>query len=523
MAPSLLEGLDAMGFENATPIQEQAIPALMNGQDVLACAQTGTGKTAAFLLPILHRLIEEPIDGIDTIILEPTRELAVQVDQQLEGFSYFTPVSSVAIYGGRDGHSMEMEMRALKKGVDVVVATPGRFLAHLQMGYVNLKTVRHLVLDEADRMLDMGFVQDIMTIVNQIPNTRQTFLFSATMPAEIRKFSQALLRNPLEISIAISKPAAGITQGVYFVDDEKKNRLIEMLLRNEDPSKRVLIFAGTKKAVKELNKHLINKGFKSAEIHSDLEQQHREDTLMAFKNASMPILVATDVLSRGIDIKSIEIVVNFDVPGDPEDYVHRIGRTARADATGFAVTLVNRLARKKFDRIEKLMGIKVNILPLPEGLEGGNDDRQGGRGRGPSRGNARGGGRGQGGRSQGDRPHGGRSQGGGSNDGRSHGDRPNDRRPNDGRPYGENQPRNPEQQGGERREGAPQGDRPPQQPRRPHPPRAENAEGNPNADGAARKKRRNRGGRNRGRGGNGGEGGGQNPGGGAPPTPPSGE
>lgn len=383
-----------MGFENATPIQEQAIPALMNGQDVLACAQTGTGKTAAFLLPILNRLISDPIAGIDTIILEPTRELAVQVDQQLEGFSYFTPVSSVAIYGGRDGHSMEMEMRALKKGVDVVVATPGRFLAHLQMGYVNLDSVRHLVLDEADRMLDMGFVQDIMTIVNKIPRARQTFLFSATMPPEIRKFSQSLLRNPLEISIAISKPAAGITQGVYFVDDEKKNKLIELLLRNEDPTKRVLIFAGTKKAVKELNNHLKNKGFKSNDIHSDLEQQQREDTLMLFKNASVPILVATDVLSRGIDIKGIEVVINFDVPGDPEDYVHRIGRTARADALGAAYTLVSRIGRKKFDRIEKLMGIKVNVLPLPEGLEsgGGNnpqrrgrDERPPSRGRGPQR------------------------------------------------------------------------------------------------------------------------------------------
>jgi len=451
-----------MGFKDATPIQEQAIPALLNGQDVLACAQTGTGKTAAFLLPILNRLISEPIAGIDTIILEPTRELAVQVDQQLEGFSYFTPVSSVAIYGGRDGHSMEMEMRALKKGVDVVVATPGRFLAHLQMGYVDLSTVRHLVLDEADRMLDMGFVQDIMTIVNKIPNTRQTFLFSATMPAEIRKFSQALLRSPLEISIAISKPAAGITQGVYFVDDEKKNRLIELLLRREDPTKRVLIFAGTKKAVKELNNHLKNKGFKSADIHSDLEQQQREDTLMAFKNASMPILVATDVLSRGIDIKGIEIVVNFDVPGDPEDYVHRIGRTARADATGMAVTLVNRLARKKFDRIEKLMDLKVKILPLPEGLEGGG----GGDGRSSSQ---RGGGRSQ---------RGGQQQSGGQYAGG--------------------------QRTGGQRSGPPRG---------PHPPRAEGQGGQGGGEGSAdRQKRRNRGGRNRGRGrgGNQGEGGGEN-------------
>ena len=457
-----------MGFENATPIQEQAIPALLNGQDVLACAQTGTGKTAAFLLPILDRLISEPIAGIDTIILEPTRELAVQVDQQLEGFSYFTPVSSVAIYGGRDGHSMEMEMRALKKGVDVVVATPGRFLAHLQMGYVDLSTVRHLVLDEADRMLDMGFVQDIMTIVNQIPNSRQTFLFSATMPAEIRKFSQALLRKPLEISIAISKPASGITQGVYFVDDEKKNRLIELLLRKEDPTKRVLIFAGTKKAVKELNNHLKNKGFKSADIHSDLEQQQREDTLMAFKNASMPILVATDVLSRGIDIKAIEIVINFDVPSDPEDYVHRIGRTARADATGMAVTLVSRMARKKFDRIEKLMDLKVKILPLPEGLEsggGGSSSHRGGR---PQRG----------------------GQHSGSHHSAGH------------------------HSGGHR------------QPRGPHPPRAEGQNGV--AEGGDRPKRRSRGGRNRGGRGRGadrreGGAGGQNQGNtnSAPPPPPA--
>lgn len=461
-----------MGFENATPIQEQAIPALLNGQDVLACAQTGTGKTAAFLLPILNRLISDPIAGIDTIILEPTRELAVQVDQQLEGFSYFTPVSSVAIYGGRDGHSMEMEMRALKKGVDVVVATPGRFLAHLQMGYVNLDTVRHLVLDEADRMLDMGFVQDIMTIVNKIPRARQTFLFSATMPNEIRKFSQSLLRNPLEISIAISKPAAGITQGVFFVEDEKKNRLIEMLLRNEDPKKRVLIFAGTKRAVKELNNHLKNKGFKSNDIHSDLEQQQREDTLLTFKNATVPILVATDVLSRGIDIKGIEIVINFDVPSDPEDYVHRIGRTARADALGAAYTLVGRMGRKKFMRIEQLMELKVKVLPLPEGLEsgGGSSEHRGGRGGGGGGRPPRGGGHSSGGQRRG----GGRSTG------------------------GEHRP-----------------------PRGPQPPRAEGDGGN--AEGGERRKSRNRGGRNRGRGrgGNSGEGGsGQAPAT-TPPAPPA--
>lgn len=360
-----------MGFQTATPIQQQAIPAVLEGKDVLACAQTGTGKTAAFLLPIINRLITEPNDGIDTIILEPTRELAIQVDQQLEGFSYFTPISSVAVYGGRDGHSMEMEMRALKQGVDVVVATPGRFLAHLQLGYVKLDKVRHLVLDEADRMLDMGFITDIMTVVNKLPRNRQTLLFSATMPPEIRKLSQTILHaKPVEISIAISKPAEGILQGVYHVNDYLKNKLIEHLLRSQkNKAQRVLIFAGTKKSVKELTSHLKNKGFKAADIHSDLDQKQREDTLMAFKNASVPILVATDVLSRGIDIKGIEVVINFDVPSDPEDYVHRIGRTARADATGVALTLVGRLGKRKFDQIEKLTGIKVQQIPLPPDIE----------------------------------------------------------------------------------------------------------------------------------------------------------
>lgn len=371
-----MTGLDAMGFENATPVQEKAIPAILQGEDLLACAQTGTGKTAAFLLPILHRIHENPNDGIDTIILEPTRELAVQVDQQLEGFSYFTGVSSIAIYGGRDGHSMDQEMKALKQGADIIVATPGRLLAHLQLGYVKLNTVRHFVLDEADRMLDMGFVTDIMTIVNKLPRERQTLLFSATMPEEIRRFSKGILRKPVEISIAISKPAEGILQGVYMVEDAKKNKLIEILLRNQkDKNPRVLVFAGTKRSVKDLSSHLRKKGFNAAEIHSDLEQKDREETLVKFRSGGIPILVATDVMSRGIDIKGIEVVINFDVPGDPEDYVHRIGRTARADATGVALTLVSKMGRRKFDRIERLMGIKVQQLPLPPELESSDSPR----------------------------------------------------------------------------------------------------------------------------------------------------
>lgn len=390
-----------MGFEETTPVQEQAIPAALEGRDILACAQTGTGKTAAFLLPVLNKITKDPIEGIDTVIIEPTRELAIQVDQQLEGFSYFTGVSSVAIYGGRDGHSMSMEMKALKTGVDIVVATPGRFISHLQLGYVDLSTVRHLILDEADRMLDMGFITDIMTVVNKTPKTRQTLLFSATMPNDIRKFSKNILRDPLEVSIAISKPAEGITQGAYLVHDGQKNMLIEHLLRRQgDKKRRILIFASSKKNTKELAAYLTRHGYPAADIHSDLDQKQREDTLQAFRSNSVPILVATDVLSRGIDIKSIDVVINYDVPGDPEDYVHRIGRTARADETGLALTLVTRATKRKFDRIEKLTDIKVPILPLPPGLEdiqerrshsrrsgggGRHSSRQGGRGRGGGR------------------------------------------------------------------------------------------------------------------------------------------
>ena len=365
-----------MGFETPTPIQEQAIPPLLEGRDILACAQTGTGKTAAFLLPIINKNIAEPNSGVDTIILEPTRELAVQVDQQLEGFAYFAGLSCMAIYGGRDGHSMTQEMKALKQGADIIVATPGRFLAHLQLGYVDLSKVRHFVLDEADRMLDMGFVTDIMTVVNKLPVERQNLLFSATMPTDIRRFANNILRDPVEISIAISKPAEGITQGAYYLKDHQKNALIEYLLKRQDKARRILVFASSKRSTKELAAHLSRAGFPAADIHSDLDQQQREDTLLRFRNNSVPILVATDVLSRGIDIKGIDVVINYDVPGDPEDYVHRIGRTARADATGLAITLVTPETKRKFDRIEKLTDMKVPIFPLPAELGAAPDMNQ---------------------------------------------------------------------------------------------------------------------------------------------------
>lgn len=365
----LLDGLDSMGFDQATPIQEKAIPVIMKNKDILAIAQTGTGKTAAFLLPIINRLTKNPGEGIDTLIIEPTRELATQVDQQIEGFSYFTPVSSIAVYGGRDGRAMEQEKQALKKGASIIVATPGRLIAHLDLGYVNLSTIKHLILDEADRMLDMGFAQDIMGIVNQLPRHRQTLLFSATMPTQIRNFAKQLLRQPFEeISLAISKPAENILQGVYEVEDNGKIELVEHLLQGRSQLGRVIIFASTKKKVKDLAASLLRRGLKVGAVHSDLEQEQREEELAAFKSGKISIIVATDVLSRGIDIKGIDLVINFDVPGDAEDYVHRIGRTARADASGIALTFVNAADRYKFDKIESLIEMKIRRSPLPDHL-----------------------------------------------------------------------------------------------------------------------------------------------------------
>ena len=341
--PSLMDGLNAMSFKEPTPIQTQTIPLIMDGHDVLGCAQTGTGKTAAFLLPILHSLTVNPSEKIATLIIVPTRELAVQIDQQLEGFSYFTPISAIAVYGGRDGQSLDLEKKALKGGAPIVVATPGRLIAHIDMGYVNFDSLRYLVL------------------VNMLPKKRQTLLFSATMPAPIRKFSQQLLNNPKEVSISISKPAEKIIQSMYGVEDEQKPALAEQILSGFKEMEKILIFAGTKIKVRQVSDRLLKAGFDVAAIHSDLEQSEREDRLSAFRNGKLKIVVATDVLSRGIDIKGIDLVINYDVPGDPEDYVHRIGRTGRAEAEGMAITFVNYRDRPKIYAIEKMMGREIPI------------------------------------------------------------------------------------------------------------------------------------------------------------------
>lgn len=424
-----------MGFKDATPIQEQAIPIIMSGRDLLGCAQTGTGKTAAFLLPILNRYATEPHDGIDTLIIGPTRELVMQVDQQLEGFSYFTRVSSIPIYGGRDGASMEVERKALKTGAPVVVATPGRLIAHIDMGYVDFSKIRYLILDEADRMLDMGFVHDIQKISASLPKNRQTLFFSATMPPKIRKFAKELLNNPVEVNVAVSKPADNILQGAYELEDEGKVRLVAELLSGKKNLQRTIIFASTKKKVREVNAALLKRGLSVAAISSDLEQQEREDALAEFRSGRIPIVVATDVLSRGIDIKGIDVVINYDVPPDPEDYVHRIGRTARADASGVALTFISKNDRNKFRRIEELMGMEVRRLPLPEGIPVGTPssgrggegrDRRGGGGRDRSRGgrdDRRGSGGGGGDRDRSSRGRDGRSGGGDPNRTRNAGPR----------------------------------------------------------------------------------------------------
>ena len=363
----LMEGLSTMGFETATPIQEQTIPIILSGKDLIACAQTGTGKTAAFLLPILSKLSAQPSPNVDTLIISPTRELALQIDRALQGFAYFTSVSSIAIYGGNDGSSFEREKTALTTGANIIIATPGRLMSHLNMGYVKFDKIKHLILDEADRMLDMGFYDDIMKIIKHIPVKRQTLLFSATMPPKIREMAKKNMVNPEQINIAISKPAEGILQAAYMVYDNQKNVLIADLLKGKKVQS-VLIFSSTKNNVKNLERDLYKLGMSVAAIHSDLEQKEREIVLRDFTSRKIQVLVATDILSRGIDIEGIDLVINYDVPHDSEDYVHRIGRTARAQSTGVAITFITERDQRNFKRIEDFLGKEIFKTPVPPHL-----------------------------------------------------------------------------------------------------------------------------------------------------------
>jgi superfamily II DNA/RNA helicase len=363
----VLDGLSAMRFENATPVQEKTIPIIASGKDLIACAQTGTGKTAAYLLPILDKLVRNGHDGTNTIILVPTRELALQIDQQLEGFSYFLEVTSTPIFGGNDSGEWERQKKSLTTGADIVVATPGRMLQHLSMGYVIFDKVKHLILDEADRMLDMGFNEDIMQIVSQLPKERQTLMFSATMPPKIRDLARQILVNPDEVSLSISKPAEGILQAAYVIYDHQKIPLVNSLLKGKDLAS-IIVFSSTKQKVKEIARSLQTNGFNAAAMHSDLEQAERESVLLDFKNRKIQILVATDIVARGIDIANLDLVINFDVPRDAEDYVHRVGRTARAKSQGVALTFVNEKEQREFRNIERLIETEVFKIQVPAEL-----------------------------------------------------------------------------------------------------------------------------------------------------------
>ena len=423
----VLDGLYDMNFEEMTPVQEATIPVILEGSDLIACAQTGTGKTAAYTLPLLNKLLVEGNEDnvVKTLVVVPTRELAMQIDTQLQGFSYYMPVSTTVVYGGGDGRGWEQQKQGMLRGADVVIATPGRLIAHLQNSGVDLSHVKYFVLDEADRMLDMGFFDDIMTIVRRLPAERQTLMFSATLPPKIRELAKQILHKPVEINIAVSKPNEAIEQGAYVLYETQKLGLIKELFAKPLESK-TIIFSSSKLKVKELAHTLKRMKLNVAAMHSDLEQAQREEVMLEFKNNKVSILVATDIVARGIDIEDIGLVINYDVPHDPEDYIHRIGRTARAAATGAAVTFVSEEEQGKFHAIEKFIERDIRKAELPasvgEGPKYAPDENRGRFGRG-GRGGHGGSGRGGSGRGRGrgDKGDGGRSS-------RGDGDRNRDRR-----------------------------------------------------------------------------------------------
>ena len=401
---NVLDALYDMRFDTCTPVQEKCIPEILDGHDVLGVAQTGTGKTAAYLLPVLSKLDDGgyPKDAINCVIMSPTRELAQQIDQAMQGFGYYLQgVSSVAVYGGNDGNRYDQELKSLRMGADVVIATPGRLITHISLGNVDLSKVSFFILDEADRMLDMGFSEDINTIASKLPKTCQTIMFSATMPEKIEELAKTLLKDPVEIKLAVSKPAEKIKQEAYVCYETQKMTIIKDIFKAGD-MKRVIVFSGSKMKVKQLAAALQQSGINCGAMHSDLEQAERDDVMFKFKSGQYDVLVATDIVARGIDIDDIEMVINYDVPHDTEDYVHRIGRTARANRDGRAITFVNEEDQYWFQQIEKFLEKVVEKMPLPEecgeGPEyiklnkpkkkdkgngrGGNDRKQGGKGRG---------------------------------------------------------------------------------------------------------------------------------------------
>ncbi len=370
----ILDALWDMHFDECTPVQAETIPVILEGRDVISCAQTGTGKTAAYILPLLNNLLTDNHDpnAVNAIIMAPTRELAQQIDQQMEGFSFYSPFSSVAVYGGNDGNAWDTQKRGLTQGADVVIATPGRLISHINLYEIDFSKVKYFILDEADRMLDMGFFDDILKIVNHLPKERQTIMFSATMPAELRRLAKGFMNDPVEVNIAISRPPESIHQQAYICYDAKKVAIIEAILadkgqRTKDKLSKVIIFAGKKQTVRELTRTLRQNKIDARAMHSDLEQKEREEVMLDFRNGKVEVLVATDIVSRGIDVDDIPLVINYDVPRDAEDYVHRIGRTARAANSGEAITLVGQKDQNFFDKIEQFLEKEVEKLPLPEG------------------------------------------------------------------------------------------------------------------------------------------------------------
>ena len=396
---SVLDALDDMHFTDTTPIQEYAIPPILEGRDLIGVAQTGTGKTAAYLLPVLSKLSDGgyPTDAINCIIMAPTRELAQQIDQAMQGFAYYLDdISSVAVYGGNDGIRYEQEKRGFETGASIIIATPGRLISHMALGNIDLSHVSFFILDEADRMLDMGFSEDIMQIERELPKQRQTIMFSATMPDKIVQLAKTILHNPVEVSIAVSKPADGIHQSAFICHETQKLGIIRSLFKEKAPE-RVIIFAGSKVKVKDLAIALRREGFNVGAMHSDLTQAERDDVMFRFKSQKVSILVATDIVARGIDIDDIQLVLNYDVPHDAEDYVHRIGRTARAGAEGQAVTLVSEKDQPQFRSIEKFLEKDIEKRPVPSELGDAPAYRTDGKssGRGGRRNGGRRGGKGQ--------------------------------------------------------------------------------------------------------------------------------
>ena len=395
---NVLDALYDMRFDTCTPVQEKCIPEILEGHDVLGVAQTGTGKTAAYLLPVLSKLDDGgyPKDAINCVIMSPTRELAQQIDQAMQGFGYYLQgVSSVAVYGGNDGNRYDQELRSLRMGADVVIATPGRLISHISLGNVDLSKVSFFILDEADRMLDMGFSDDIKTIAAKLPKTCQTIMFSATMPEKIEELAKTLLKNPVEIKLAVSKPAEKIKQEAYVCYETQKMTILKDIFKAGD-LKRVIVFSGSKFKVKQLAASLQQIGVNCGAMHSDLEQAERDDVMFKFKSGQYDVLVATDIVARGIDIDDIEMVINYDVPHDTEDYVHRIGRTARANRDGRAITFVSEEDQYWFQQIEKFLEKVVDKMPLPEGCGEGPEyiklnkpKKKGANGRNNRRGNGR--------------------------------------------------------------------------------------------------------------------------------------